>query len=319
MSGLLTSPPSVAPQLQFSCSHCGTELSVPAALAGVKGPCPTCRQVIVAPVVPDRSVRPAAAAPTPLAPRPRLPRPAPPPPEPPATEPSRPSLRRPQAVSATPKPASETSDEKSPDLRRRRPDRRRHESDDDALDPDEGAAPQPWTWAAVGMVVGAGLVFAALSLSHLRRNTAPAPTAPAATALTTEAGRDDDAVAALAAHKQESTRDLKSLLAAQQVVWRFFGASDAKEANTLILASTDPTPLPADGLHSPLTSLTLRSKHRLPNDSGLASHWKVATSRFGELNVEVNDATGHPRINWAKLAPQLGLTSTAEVRTAAAP
>jgi len=170
-----------------------------------------------------------------------------------------------------------------------------------------------WSWAAVGAVLGGGLVFAGVSVAQLRRDIEPAAHPPVTPAQTTM-DDDDDALAALAEHKQESARDLRSLLAAQQVVWRFFAATTAREAEPLI-AGAESLPLPEQGLASPLSSVTLRSKRRLPEDAGTASQWAVTTTRFGELVVEISESSGEARLNWAKLAPQLSL----DVRTAATP
>ncbi len=39
--------------LTFMCQVCGSKLTVPVALAGVTGPCPTCQTMIQAPLVTD--------------------------------------------------------------------------------------------------------------------------------------------------------------------------------------------------------------------------------------------------------------------------
>lgn len=49
--------------LSFSCPACGVHLTVPASLAGVIGPCPTCRTQIQAPIPAPQAVLPPAAAP----------------------------------------------------------------------------------------------------------------------------------------------------------------------------------------------------------------------------------------------------------------
>lgn len=303
--------PVVAPLLQFSCGHCGTVLSVPATRAGVRGPCPSCQRAIVAPGSPPPAPAVPAAAPAPLVPRPRVVRPVPVPEPPPATEEKRSTLRRHTRI------ASEHSN-RADHARRSDP---AHGGADDPRTVMDGVTPHPrlWTSAAVGAVIGGGLVFGGLSAAQLRRDISPAPPPAAATTRTGFQENDDDAIAALAAHKKESARDLKSLLAAQQVVWQFFSAISAEEAGSL-LSDAGTHALPENGLHSPLSGLTLRSKRRLPGEAGTASHWAVTTTRFGELVVEVSDASGQPRLNWAKLAPQLGVApSPPEVRTAATP
>jgi hypothetical protein len=174
-----------------------------------------------------------------------------------------------------------------------------------------------WTWAGVGAVIGGGIVFASLSAARLKRDTSPAPPQTAATR--PAEGDDDDALAALAAHKKASARELKSLLASQQTVWRLFAATTAEAAHPLISEGGQHSP-PADGLHTPLTGVTLRSKRRLPDEAGTASQWNVTTARFGELVVEVTDTTGQPKVNWDKLSLQLGaLPPASEQRTAATP
>lgn len=45
----MTGQPAFTSHLRFHCPHCRAELSVPAQLAGVKGPCPSCFQPIEAP------------------------------------------------------------------------------------------------------------------------------------------------------------------------------------------------------------------------------------------------------------------------------
>jgi len=169
----------------------------------------------------------------------------------------------------------------------------------------------------VGSVVGGGLVFAGLSAAQLRRDVSPAPP-PAVAARTAAAIAADerDAVAALIEHQRESTRDLNSLLAAQQTIWQFFAAGSAPEARRLLDTPAAPT-LPPEGLPSALERITLRTKRRLPGQAGLASQWTVTTSRFGELTVEISEASGQPRLTWEKLAPQLG--APPDTRTAATP
>lgn len=170
-----------------------------------------------------------------------------------------------------------------------------------------------WTWAGVGAVIGGGVVFAALSAARLKRDVSPA--SPPVAAAWPAAGEDDDALAALAAHQKASARELKSLLASQQTVWRLFATTTAAEIRPLITEGGRHS-LPADGVHSPLTGVTLSSKRRLPEEAGTASQWTVATTRFGELVVEVTDTTGQPRVHWDHLATQLGAP---DLRTAAAP
>jgi hypothetical protein len=180
------------------------------------------------------------------------------------------------------------------------------------------------TTGAVGAVLGGGLVFALLSAAHLRRDLSPAPnqpaqSSPASSQPATAPVHADDAITALAEHKKETARDLRDLLEAQEVVWRFFAAPTAEDAMPWVVAKAAP-PLPARGLQSPLAAVTLRHKHRLAPDGGLTSQWTVATTRFGELVVDVNDATGKPRVVWDTLALQLGASTTAPERhTAATP
>lgn len=309
MPVLVHAPLHAAPLLQFACGHCGVVLSVPASMAGVEGPCPACRKLLVAPTPPPVADRSSGEV------------------EPPALRPQQREIVSPPAVEATPAP-----------LDRRSPLRREVRKPESALEPrpepaaaTAGRTPRAasparalsrrlWTWAAVGSVIGGGLVLAGLSVIGLRRDLSPAAGRPSqATPPALETRNPDDAVVALDEHKKQSTRDLKSLLASQQVVWRFFAAPSADESAPLVFGA-DVLPLPATGLHSPLASVTLRSKRRLPDESGLSSQWAVTTTRFGELIVEVSEANGPPRINWTKLAPQLGLAPAGpDVRTAAAP
>jgi len=69
----MNSPQSVPAELRFDCPACQATLIVPAAAAGVQGPCPICRQEIIGPD-PANSLDA------------RLPAPATPPPEPPSVE-----------------------------------------------------------------------------------------------------------------------------------------------------------------------------------------------------------------------------------------
>jgi len=187
--------------------------------------------------------------------------------------------------------------------------------DDAAAGPSGTAGRRPWSWAAVGAVVGGGLVFGALSAAQLRRDVSPAP-APAAARAPAAADDGRDALAALAAHKKESAGDLRALLAAQQAVWRFFASPNTGDPRNVV----SPPPAgerPQEEIHSPLDRLVLRSKRRQPEQGGLTSQWTATTTRFGELTVEVNDASGEPRVNWQKLAPQLAPPS--DTRTAATP
>ncbi|MFN0128361.1 MAG: hypothetical protein ACKV19_16935 [Verrucomicrobiales bacterium] len=161
-----------------------------------------------------------------------------------------------------------------------------------------------WTWAVVGAVVGGGFVFAGSSALRLRRDLTPAHAYASQAAHQADPG-GDDALAALAEHKRESSRELRSLLAAQQAIWQLFGAATGDEAARWV-SGTNAASLPEAGLTTPLTALALRGKQRLPDDEGTLSQWSVTTTRFGEITVEVSDAGGEARVNWSKLASQLG-------------
>lgn len=55
-------------KIRFSCPTCGTQLDVPASLAGISGPCPSCQSTITAPSAPPQEPtfsQPSAPAPTP--------------------------------------------------------------------------------------------------------------------------------------------------------------------------------------------------------------------------------------------------------------
>lgn len=164
-----------------------------------------------------------------------------------------------------------------------------------------------WTWAVVGAVVGGGFVYGGSSALRLRRDLAPGR-GYAPTAAHRADGGGEDALAALAEHKKESSRELRALLAAQQAIWQLFGAATGDEAARWV-TGTDGASLPAAGLATPLTALALRGKHRLPDDQGTLSQWSVTTTRFGEITVEVSDHGGEARVNWSKLASQLGAAS----------
>jgi hypothetical protein len=62
----MTGPYTFPDHLQFLCPTCRAQLSVPANLAGVEGPCPNCYHTIRAPI-PEALYAPAPAAPPPLA------------------------------------------------------------------------------------------------------------------------------------------------------------------------------------------------------------------------------------------------------------
>lgn len=364
----LSEPPLVSARpLQFACGHCGTMLSVPAALAGIQGPCPCCRGLIVAPgrqvagrsvptqpsspaeadlkrrgMPPARRVEaewddvpapPPAASPKLVPPKPRVLRPAPPPDlEPPVVAEAPPvkrsALRRrvvaepPAAPPPTaPPPTPPSPPAPSPKRRERKVPRDLELSvvDGEASTSQVPTSGRLWTWAGLGAVAGGGLVFAALSALTLKRDISPASAAPSSSSSARIEG-EADAVAALAEHKKASAREIKSLLASQQVVWQFFATATADAARPLVSPEIS-APLPAAGVQTPLTRLVLRSRHRLPDDSGLASQWSVTTTRFGELVVDVTDTSGQPRINWDKLATQLGARAAAspDQRTAGTP
>jgi hypothetical protein len=64
--------PSEPEVINFSCHHCHAELGVPAAMAGVSGPCPSCGNTITAPLAESRHphlvvLPPPVAEPAPLA------------------------------------------------------------------------------------------------------------------------------------------------------------------------------------------------------------------------------------------------------------
>ena len=56
----MTGQNTIADLLQFQCTACRAELTVPAALAGIEGPCPSCFQTIQAPVPEARYEAPLA-------------------------------------------------------------------------------------------------------------------------------------------------------------------------------------------------------------------------------------------------------------------
>ena len=225
------------------------------------------------------------------------------------------ALRRRVAPEPSPEPAA------AGEPPRRRPSRDPEPAGPEAREPVSpgGGRNRAWTFAGLGAVVGGGLVFAGLSVLSLKRNTSPAPAYPMPARAARAAG-DADAVAALAAHKKASAREINSLLASQQVVWQFFATATADAARPLV-APEMTAPLPAAGVQTPLTRLALRSKHRLPDDAGLASQWTVTTARFGELVVDVTETGGQPRIDWDKLATQIGAQAalSPDQRTAATP
>ena len=115
--------------LSFSCPHCSTRLTVPASLAGVTGPCPSCRKSITAPTpVPSEVPQPQApplpveavapepvpvaagpvAEPEPVAVQPELPiQPAPPPEVPASVHAPAPGSGEPVFVEVAPVPVPE--------------------------------------------------------------------------------------------------------------------------------------------------------------------------------------------------------------------
>ena len=90
----------MAEVIQFSCPACNIKLSLPLALAGARGPCPSCGQEIIAPD-PERGLNARKPAPTP--PPAALPEP-PPTPEIPAPKPL--PKRKTTAVQPPPQPRS---------------------------------------------------------------------------------------------------------------------------------------------------------------------------------------------------------------------
>lgn len=305
MSALMEREIAAETSLRFACGHCGVILSVPIALAGVRGPCPHCQHIIEAPGPPvrtplkSRSDAPAAAPPPGLEPLPSLP-----------ATPARAAREIPSVLPAV-APLPRRTESEDPTA----------EEEDTNFEESETASPaeerplRPWGLLAVGVVLGALGALGLGSVWGLKRDLSPAAPVPAYTsAAAPEAGEDESAVAALDELKRETARESKALLAAQDAVWRFFSEESAEEA--LALLDTPPTePLADAQRRASLEKVMLRAKRRLPEEAGYTTQWSVVTAQFGELSVETTDISGQARLRWSALAPQLQLghaTATAQ-------
>ncbi|MFC0019789.1 hypothetical protein [Roseibacillus persicicus] len=99
-------------KIRFNCPSCGIQLDVPAALAGVTGPCPSCQSTITAPIPQPAAPEPAAPEPVAPAAHPRQ-QPAPEPPAPPE-QPSQPSYAPPVEPTQPPQSPAPRSSTDSP-------------------------------------------------------------------------------------------------------------------------------------------------------------------------------------------------------------
>lgn len=300
MSALMEREIAAETSLRFACGHCGVILSVPIALAGVRGPCPHCQHIIEAPGPPVRGplkARPdtPAALPPGLEPLPSLPAPA-----------ARAAQEMPSALpAAAPLPRRTESEDTFAEEEEEEADFAEHET----APPVEDRPLRPWGLLGVGVVLGALGALGLGSVWGLKRDLSPAPGPAYASAAAPEAGEDEGALAALDELKREAARESKALLAAQDAVWRFFSEESAEEAMAL-LDAPPAEPLADASRRAALEKVTLRAKRRLPEEAGYATQWSVVTAQFGEVSVETTDSSGQARLRWSALAPQLQLGHT---------
>lgn len=293
MSALLEREIAPETSLRFACGNCGAILSVPIALAGVRGPCPHCQHIIEAPGPPVRS---------PLKSRTDTPAALPPGLESLATPATRAAQDIPEVLPAVvPLPRHpEFADLTAEDA---------EEDEADFDEPEAIAATEDrplrrWGLLSVGVVLGALGALGIGSIWGLKRDLSPAPTSEYAASARAAAEDDTGAVAALDAFKREATREAKALLAAQEAVWQFFSTESEEEAMAL-LDAPPAEPLASAQRRASLEKVTLRTKRRLPEEAGYTTQWSVVTAQFGELSVETTDLSGPTRLRWVTLAPQL--------------
>jgi hypothetical protein len=169
--------------------------------------------------------------------------------------------------------------------------------------------------AALGALLGGTAVFGSVWVWHLGRDVGGVrPETGAAAAV--ESGDLD----VLAEQRRESARQTAALLDAQQVVLRFLRSPDASEAAQWLDTPTAELDLVAKVIvRSPVEQgVRLERQRRLPGGAGYHSTWRVGEPATPGWAIQVNDASGAPRIDWAGLRAQLEAGPPAIATSAAA-
>lgn len=183
--------------------------------------------------------------------------------------------------------------------------RRRRSSSGREVTPAEPLSGKKRVWA-VGLLSSAATFILMCALFLKRDLTAPGLTLKEARASLTSETMDELSLATLAAQRQEAERELRAMLAAQQVVISFLRADSAKameaqldqpQAAAVAMPSLRAS---ADWKKTASAVPVLLTKRRLPEGAGYTATWQA-----GALRLQTDDSSGTPKIRWESLHAQL--------------
>lgn len=156
-------------------------------------------------------------------------------------------------------------------------------------------------------LLSAAAVFVLMCAWFLKRDlTDPRVTLEEARASITSTAMDELALAALEAQREEAGRELRAMLAAQEVVLAFLQAESVQAMQAQV---DQPTAAAAwlpqlrqvpEWKKTTQASPLLLTKRRLPQGSGYLATWQA-----GPWQLQTDDSSGLPKIRWEALRAQL--------------